>query len=76
MIMMKLPIEVPPLELKNFIGTLGTVLNPIQDLDGDFVVSMEEWNSEEFAYLKVDFPELAALFTEKEFKPIIDEYTP
>ena len=76
MIVMKLPPQVAVDELRTFKGTLGTLLNPILDADGDLIVSMEEWNSAEFAYLKEQYPDLAALFTEKEYNPIIYDFIP
>jgi hypothetical protein len=70
--MRKLPDNITREDLIQFSGTQGTKLNPVLDADGDLVVSEEEWNSPEFAYLKKEYPDFAAAFTFKEFKPILN----
>jgi hypothetical protein len=67
--MYKLPDNITREELLQFQGLEGTLLNPVEDADGNWVVSDEEWNSHEFAYLKEQYPDLAALFTQIPYNP-------
>lgn len=66
--MYKLPPNITPEELMRFQGAEGSYLNPIQDADGNWVVSDEEWNAAEFQYIKDEYPEITAQFTHIEFK--------
>jgi len=72
--MYKLPENIDPAELAQIQGTEGTFLHPIQDADGNWVISDQEWHSAEFQHLKQEYPELAAGFTQIEFKPIIYKF--
>lgn len=67
--MYKLPDNITPERLKEFKGIEGTLLNPVEDADGNWVVSDEEWESHEFQYLKSEYPDLAALFTQIPYNP-------
>lgn len=67
--MYKLPDNITPERLKEFKGLEGTLFNPIEDADGNWVVSDEEWGSHEFQYLKAKYPNIAALFTQIAYNP-------
>jgi hypothetical protein len=67
--MYKLPDNITPEKLREFKGLEGTVLNPVEDADGNWVVGDEEWESHEFTYLKEKYPNLAALFVQIPYKP-------
>ena len=74
--------KLPPLidieGMKKLRGNEGTFLNPVQDINGDWFVSQEEYNADEFQYLKTDFPEWVNQFTLVDYvKPIdpwLDEF--
>jgi hypothetical protein len=38
------------------------VPNPVQDINGDWFISIEEWEATEFHYLKEKHPDIAAGF--------------
>lgn len=67
--MRKLPDNITREDLRQFVGTEGTLLNPVQDADGNWVVSEIEWDSHEFDFLKKDYPDLAQSFTKIEWNP-------
>jgi len=67
MIMYKVPTDlISPEELRQVQGTDGTSLNPIQDANDNWVVSVEEWEATEFHYLKEKYPDIAAGFEQIE----------
>jgi hypothetical protein len=72
--MYKIPDNLDQKALAQLQGTEGTFLHPIQDADGNWVISPEEWNSPEFKPTKEKYPNLASLFTEIEFKPVVYEF--
>jgi len=49
-------------------GTEGGRLNPVQDIDGNWVVSDEEYCMQEFQYLKKDYPQIWANMQRIEYK--------
>jgi hypothetical protein len=55
--------------LRSLEGKHGSRLNPIQDVDGEWIVSMEEWDSPEFAAIKEQNKEIAAAFGTKDTTP-------
>lgn len=69
MIVYKLPEGLTTDELKQFKGMEGSLLNPIEDAEGNLIISIEEWNADEFQYLKTDYPDIAGQFTAIEYKP-------
>jgi hypothetical protein len=74
--MIKIPNGINPTEFKKNIGLKGSRLNPIQDADGNWVISEEEWNAPEFQYLKVKYAQFISLFTVIPFKPVATNLPP
>ena len=65
MIFYKVPIElVSPEVLRGICGSEQTYLNPVLDVNDDWVVSKEEWDYDEFKIIKLNYPEIAAAFVE------------
>lgn len=56
--------------LRGLVGSMGSRLNPIQDINGDWFVSQEEWDSPEFEQFKIDNPAILAQFEDAEFTPV------
>ena len=53
----KVPINlVSPESLREMMGTEGTYLNPILDENDIWIISVEEWEGQEFQSLKVQYP--------------------
>lgn len=69
--MYKVPAAVTREDLMQFVGAQGSILNPILDANGNLVVSVEEWEMEEFQFIKELHPELAAQFELIDYEPII-----
>lgn len=65
----KLPTDLNPEALRQYTGTMGTIIDPVLDADGSFVISKEEWESQEFQYLKNEFSEIVSKFEKIEWKP-------
>ena len=65
----KIPDSVDIDFLRNAKGDNGNFLNPIQDADGNWIVSVEEWQAEEFQYLKKQYPEQIKAFTLISYNP-------
>jgi hypothetical protein len=63
----KLPINIDIDGMRKLKGNEGTFLNPVQDINGDWFVSQEEFDSEEFQYLKVNFSDLVGHFILAEY---------
>ena len=60
MIYYKIPTDLVSIEeLRQLQGTDGSFLFPIQDINGEWIVSTQEWDSKEFQWLKDKFPEIA-----------------
>lgn len=50
----KVPKEIV-FELREIKGSQGSTLNPIEDVNGNFIISVEEFKSEEFDLSKYEF---------------------
>lgn len=55
--------------LRGLIGTLGSRLNPIQDINGDWFISKEEWENAEFEQIKIDNKNILPQFEDAIFTP-------
>jgi hypothetical protein len=60
---------VSPGFIKSMIGIEGTVPNPVQDVNGDWFISIEEWDSPEFQMYKDSWPTEIADFVLEDFVP-------
>ena len=59
----KVPTDLVSIEsLRQLRGTEGSYLNPILDENDLWIISIEEWNSPEFQYLKTEYPDLSVGF--------------
>ena len=56
--------------LFTIVGTEGSRLNPVQDINGDWFISEEEWNCDEFAEFKIANELILPCFEDAEFKPV------
>ena len=66
----KIPIDkVSAPDLRSLTGKLGSKLNPIQDIDNNWIISQEEWGADEFQYLKQEYLEIAESFILIDYKP-------
>jgi len=55
-LMWKFPPQVNIDDVRQLRGEQGSYLNPVQDADGNWVVSDEEYCAQEFQWLKRQFP--------------------
>ncbi len=55
--------------MRALVGDEGSLLNPFQDIDGNWLLSVEEWDAKEFQKYKVQFSELIGKFELIEYKP-------
>lgn len=55
--------------VKGLKGSEGSKLNPIQDIDGNWILTAEEINSPEFDAFKVQYVDLIVEFEKIEYKP-------
>ena len=63
MIMYKVPTElISADELKKIQGSEGTYFAPIEDADGNTVVSIDEWESKEFDHWKEQNKDITSKF--------------
>lgn len=68
-LMWKFPPQVNIDDVRQLRGEQGSYLNPVQDIDNNWVVSDEEYCAQEFQYLKRQFPEIWATLERIEYKP-------
>ena len=68
-LMWKFPDGINIDEVRQLTGTEGSHLNPVQDADGNWVVSDEEYCTAEFQYLKKDYPQIWANMQRIEYRP-------
>ena len=47
----------------------GVFVGPVQDINGEWFISDVVWDMIEFQYLKTEYPEMAALFTDAAYTP-------
>lgn len=62
--MYKLPNEMNPMDLKTVQGSEGTYLNPIQDVNGNWVISPQEYEADEFAEFRANNSNFELIETE------------
>lgn len=55
-------------QITQLIGSEGSRLNPIEDADGNLILSVEEWNADEFQKYKTQYEELIGGFELIEYK--------
>lgn len=65
----KIPAQVDIDVFKTFVGEQGTKMNPIEDVDGNWIISEVIWNMEEFQYLKKLHSDIVPLFELIDYKP-------
>jgi hypothetical protein len=56
-------------DIRQLQGTEGSRLNPVQDIDGNWVVSDEEYCMDEFQHLKKEYIDIWAQMSRIEYKP-------
>lgn len=66
----KLPKGVDVDFMRTLKGAEGSFLNPIEDNNGNFIISQEEYNCAEFQYLVNEYPEVYAAMQLIPFEPI------
>lgn len=64
------PTEIDQSLYENLVGTEGTRINLVEDIDGNHIVSLELGDSPEFAVIRAHFEELGHSFTKIDYKPI------
>lgn len=67
----KLPAGINLDVMRSLTGTEGSKLNPIEDINGNWVISQEEYNAAEFQYLINQYPEVYAAMVLIDYEPII-----
>lgn len=70
MIVYKLPTGIDIEKVKALRGLEGSSLNPIEDIDGNFIISKEEVEAAEFSWIKEKYADLVSQITEIEYKQI------
>jgi len=56
--------------MRSLKGGEGSYLNPIQDIDGNWIVSEEEYNALEFQWLKSEYSDILNAMVKIDFKPV------
>lgn len=51
----KIPTTIDIDFLRTLKGDQGSYLNPVQDFNGNWIISQEEWNAEEFQKYKTEY---------------------
>jgi len=59
--------------LRGLVGSMGSRLNPVQDINGDWFISQEEWDNPEFDEFKQRNQSVLAQFEDAEFIPKIKQ---
>ncbi len=67
--MWKFPSGINIDEVRQLRGKDGSYLNPVEDANGNWVVSDEEYCAQEFQYLKREFPHIWATMERIEYNP-------
>lgn len=57
-IVYKIPTQLKPEVLKGLVGAQGTIPNPVQDKNGNWVISRELWENGEFDEVKKAYPQM------------------
>ena len=65
----KLPQGVNIDTIRQLKGLEGSYLNPIQDINDNWIVSVEEWEANEFQYLKTDYPDIVNQMVLIDYEP-------
>ena len=67
----KVPGTITAEQLKGLTGSEGSRLNPIEDAEGNLILSQEEWDATEFQQYKSQYEELIGGFELIEYRPKI-----
>ena len=59
----KLPAGITATELRAAIQVPGGSVNPVQDANGNWIITEQEWNCPDFQQFKTQYAEIAAQFT-------------
>lgn len=65
----KVPANITAEQLKGLTGSEDSRLNPIEDAEGNLILSQEEWDATEFQQYKSQYAELIGGFELIEYKP-------
>lgn len=65
----KLPAGINLDIMRSLTGTEGSKLNPIEDVHGNWVISVEEYNAGEFQYLVNEYPIIYAAMVLIDYEP-------
>ena len=68
-LMWKFPAGINIDEVRQLRGEEGSYLNPVEDANGNWVVSDEEYCAQEFQYLKREFPHIWATMERIPYEP-------
>lgn len=66
----QLPAGIDLAVMRALTGTEGSKLNPIEDINGNWVISQEEYNAAEFQYLINQYPEVYSAMVQIDYVPI------
>lgn len=66
----QLPIGIDLNIMRALTGAEGSKLNPIEDVHGNWVISVEEYNAGEFQYLINQYPEVYAAMVLIDYEPM------
>lgn len=66
----KLPSGINLEVMRSLTGTEGSKLNPIEDANGNWVISIEEYNASEFQWLVNQYPEVYSAMMLIDYAPI------
>lgn len=70
--MYKLTKKIDIKKIKKIKGKEATILNPVQDINGDWFISKEEYDGKEFEYLKSNMDKIFLESIFEEYIPPID----
>lgn len=66
----KVPPGITIEQLKEIVGDQGTLLYPMIDNNGNIIISVEEWNAQEFQFIKELYADKIGQFEIIDYSPV------
>ena len=66
----KVPTGITIEELEKLVGNQGSTLLPMLDANGNIIISVEEWNAQEFQFIKELYADKIGQFEIIDYSPV------